>query len=105
VTAAQSNVSHIPAPKPRPRKRASVAAREAEAGDGYVAVEHCGITLRVPVRGKIPVAATDAFRAGDNYEGTKQMIGVKQWKALSDAGMTMDQLDELGGKLKEALGN
>lgn len=102
-----ANVAHLPEPKPprKPRKKASVAAREAEAEDGYVTVKHCGVTLRVPVRGKIPVAATDAFRAGDNYEGSKQMIGVEQWKLLSDAGMTMDGLDELGGKLKEALGN
>jgi hypothetical protein len=106
VTAA--NVSHLPAPPPRKAKKGktSVQAREAEAdGDGYVTVEQCGVELRIPVRGRIPVAATDAFRAGDNYEGTKQMIGVEQWQQLSDAGMTMGQLDELGTKLREALGN
>lgn len=96
--------------KRAPQKRASkaapaAAAREAEAEDGFVVVEHCGVDLRVPVRGKIPVAATDAFRAGDNYAGTKHMVGEEQWQKLSDAGMTMDGLDELGGKIREALGN
>lgn len=94
------------APQKRaPQKISPAAAREAEAEDGYVTVEHCGVDLRVPVRGKIPVAATDAFRSGDNYAGTKHMLGEEQWQKLSDAGMTMDGLDELGGKIRAALGN
>lgn len=90
---------------PKPRKKLSVAAREAEAEDGFVIVEQCGVTLRVPGGGKIPVAAMDEFRRGDNYEGTKQLIGDDQWELLKDAGMTMDDLEELGAKLKEAWGN
>lgn len=94
---------------PKPRKRAaakvSVAAREAEADDGFVALEQCGVKLRIPVGKKVPISAIDAFRDGDNYEGTKQMLGAKQWQALSDAGMNGDDLDELGGKLSEATGN
>lgn len=95
-------------PPARPAKKAapaSVAARQAEAEDGYVIVEQCGVTLRIPVGGKITVAAIDAFRDGDNYGGTKLMVGADQWKRLSDAGMTGDDLDELGGKLKDASGN
>lgn len=79
-------------------------AQEAEAEDGFVTLEQRGIKLRIPVRGKVPIAAVDAFRAGDNYEGTKQMIGAEQWKLLSDAGLTMDDLDELGEKLNEVSG-
>lgn len=90
---------------PKPKKKPSVAAQEAEAGDGFVTVEHRGITLKIPVRGKTPIAAIDAFRAGDNYEGTKQTLGDDQWKQLSDAGMTVDELDELGNKLEAAAGN
>ena len=92
------------AAKPRPRKVAA-AAREAEADDGFVNLEQCGVKLRIPVGKKVPVAAIDAFRDGDNYEGTKQMLGAKQWQALSDAGMNGDDLDELGAKLSEATGN
>lgn len=102
-----ANVSRLPEPKPprKPKKKATVAAREAEAEDGYVTIEHYGVTLRVPAGGKVPVAATDAFRVGDNYEGTKQIIGEKQWALLRDAGMTMDGLNELGAKLRDSWGN
>lgn len=88
-------------------RRPSARARQAEAvsEDGYVTVDHWGITLRIPVGGNITIAATDAFRAGDNYEGTKQIVGAEQWQLLSDAGMTRNGLDELAVKLREALGN
>lgn len=106
---ASAKVISIPDHEPedhKPKKKnLAVTPREAEAADGFVTIEHCGITLRIPVGGKIPITAVDAFRAGDNYEGTKLMIGEKQWKLLSDAGMTMDDLDELGKKLREASGN
>lgn len=91
-----------------PRKKAapaSVAARQAEAEDGFVTVEHCGVTLKVPVAGKVPVAAIDLFRDGDNYGGTKLMIGAEQWQKLSDAGMTRDDLNELGKKITKTQGN
>lgn len=93
-------------PQARSRKApASTVARQAEAEDGYVTLEQCGVKLRIPVGGKITVAAIDAYRDGDNYEGTKQLLGKEQWKLLSDAGMTADDLDELGEKLKAASGN
>jgi len=93
-------------PSKRPKRKASVAAREAEAaGNGFVLVEQSGIELRIPIGGKVPIAAIDAFRAGDNYEGTKQLLGKEQWKLLSDAGITADDLDELGNKLLEHQGN
>lgn len=82
-----------------------MAAREAEAGDGFVHLEQCGVQLRIPIRKKVPVAAIDAFRAGDSYEGTKRLLGKEQWQALSDAGMTGEDVDELGEKLQAATGN
>lgn len=108
MTAAK--VSRIPARPPRkraPAKKAppAVAARQAEAEDGFLILEQCGVTVRVPTAGKVPVAAIDAFRNGDSYEGTKQMLGKEQWQLLSDAGMTGDDLAELGKKLDEAQGN
>lgn len=102
-----ANVSRLPAPAAKPKKKkASVAAREAEAeDDGFITVEQRGVTLRIPVKGKLPIAAIDAFRVGDNYEGTKQMLGEEQWNRLRDAGITMDDLDEIGKKIREASGN
>lgn len=90
---------------PQKKASASAAARRAEAEDGFVLIEQCGVTLKIPVGGKIPIAAIDAFRNGDNYGGTKLMIGAEQWKLFSDAGATNDDLDELGAKLKDASGN
>lgn len=94
-----------PKPKGRPRKKTAAAAQEAEAGDGFVNLEQCGVKLRIPIGKKVPIAAIDAFRDGDNYEGTRQMLGKDQWQALSDAGMNGEDLDELGAKLSEATGN
>lgn len=103
-----ANVAHLPEPKPQrktKKKKASVAAQEAEADDGFVTLEQCGVTLRIPVGGKTPLAAIDAYLVGDEYEGNKALLGEKQWAALCAAGATMDDLDEVGTKLKEASGN
>ncbi|MEV5360577.1 hypothetical protein AB0K45_09560 [Micrococcus luteus] len=93
------------APKPRKKAPSSVAARQAEAEDGFVDIEQCGVKLRIPVGGKIPLEAIDFFRDGDNYGGTKVMVGEAQWKLLVAAGATSDDLDELGRKLNGASGN
>jgi hypothetical protein len=104
VTAARKPQARKPA-KAAASQQLSVVAREAEADDGFVTVKQRGVTLRIPVSGKVPVAAVDAFRAGDNFGGTKAMIGAEQWKRCSDAGMTMDDLDELADKINQATGN
>jgi hypothetical protein len=83
----------------------ATAAREGEAEDGFVRIEQCGVSLRIPVKGKIPLSAIDLFREGDNYGGTKEMVGAEQWKKLVAAGATNDDLDELGKKLADASGN
>lgn len=90
---------------PRKKAPASTAARQAEAEDGYVTIEQCGVSLRVPVGGKVTLAAIDLFREGDNYGGTKEMLGAEQWKRLCDAGATTDDLEELGDKLNGTSGN
>lgn len=108
MTAAH-NVSKIPAsaPKSKPSKKASasVVAQRAEAEDDVVFVEHCGVTLRIPIGGKTPIAAVDYYLVGDEYRGNRALLGEEQWKALSDAGATMDDLDDIGPKIKEAAGN
>jgi hypothetical protein len=93
-------------PKPKPKKvSASEVARQAEVVDDVVIVEQCGVKLRIPIAGKTPIAALDAYLVGDEYRGNKALLGAEQWQALIDAGATMDDLDEIGNKIKEAAGN
>jgi hypothetical protein len=92
-------------PPPKPKKKPSVAAREAEAGDGYVIVEQCGIELRIPILGKVPLAAVLAFMNGDEFGGTELLLGAKQWAAFLAKNPTMDDFSAIGDKLAEAAGN
>lgn len=100
-----ANVARIQAQRKPRKKSASTVARQAEADDGVVTVEQCGVTLRIPVGGKTPLAAIDAYLVGDEYAGNKAVLGDEQWKALCDAGATMDDLEQIGDKIKEAAGN
>lgn len=96
-----------PAKKTAAKKTASAsaAARRAEAEDGIIIVEQCGVTLRIPVGGKTPMAAVDAYLAGNDRAGNKALLGEEQWQALSDAGATEDDLLEIADKITEAVGN
>jgi hypothetical protein len=89
----------------KPKKKASVAAREAEAGDGFVTVEQCGITLRIPVGGKVPLTAYIAFTEGKNLEGTKLLLGDEQWNAFLEKNPTLDDFEAIGDRLQESAGN
>lgn len=101
-----ANVSHLPdPPQPKPKKKASVAAREAEAGDGYVTIEQCGVKLKFPVAGNIPLKAFIAFGEGDNLEGTKLLLGPEQWNKFLEKDPTLDDFEEIGKKLQESSGN
>lgn len=91
---------------PKPRKRTpSASARQAEAEDGYVTLEQCGVALRIPVAGKITLEALDFYLMGDKVGATKAMIGADQWTRLKAAGATLDDLNELDKKLQGASGN
>lgn len=114
MTAAESNVSRIPAnaskaqsgkPKKTPAQKAAARAkaRQAEAADGFVVIEQCGVTLRLPV-GNMPIGAIEAARAGDGFGATKAMVGEEQWEALRAAGAGARDLDEIGEKMMEAAG-
>lgn len=96
-----------PAKKTAAKKTAaaSAAARRAEAVDGIVTLEQCGVPLRIPIGGKTPLAAIEAYLAGDEYAGNKAILGDKQFQALVDAGATMDDFDQIGDKITEAAGN
>jgi hypothetical protein len=87
----------------KPAKSAAAKAREAEAADGFVVLEQCGVKLRIPV-GNVPIAAIDAARAGDEWGCTKALLGEEQWNALRDAGAGSRDIDDLGKKLTEATG-
>lgn len=93
-----------PARKPS-TKKASAAAREAEAEDGFVVVEHLGLSLRIPVGGKVPYRARRAFLNGDDDLGNELLFGVEQWEALMDKNPTIDDMNEIGRKLGESAGN
>lgn len=105
-----ANVAELPEPK-KPKKKPSVEAREAEAkDDGYVTVEHCGITLRVGVGDKMPAGVVDAYIDGDatpdtNWRALREWVGDEQWSKLKAAGMTRGDVMELDRKLGELSGN
>lgn len=103
-----SNVAQLPAPEPedrKPKKKASVAARVAEAEDGYTTVEACGVKLRFPLAGKIPLKALIAFNEGDNIEGTKILLGPVQWNAFLEKDPTIADFEAIGDQLEAASGN
>lgn len=100
-----ATVSQLPEPDRKPKKKAAAAAREAEADDGFAVVEQCGVTLRIPVGGKMPVKAYIAFRDGDEIGGSELLLGPKQWQQLMDADPTLDDMNEIGAKLQALLGN
>lgn len=94
------------APKPqdhKPKKK-STKAREAEAGDGFVTIETRGVELRIPVGGKMPIAAFELFQEGKELPGTKMLLGPEQWAAFMATNPTLDDLAELGQKLQDATG-
>jgi hypothetical protein len=111
---AEATVSRIPAnapkpqdhkPKKTPAQKAAAKALQAEAGDGYVTVEQCGVELRIPIAGKVPLAAYIAFDKGDELGGTELLLGAEQWKAFLEKNPTLDDFAEVGRQLEELTGN
>ena len=88
----------------KPRQKTS-AAREAEAEDGFVTIEQCGVTLRVPIKGKVPLKACMAFRNGDEYGGTELLLGSEQWAAFLEKDPTLDDFAAIGAQIEELAGN
>lgn len=111
-----ANVSHLPEPAPK-KKRPSVAARQAEAGDGYVTVEQCGIELKIPTGTKMPFKATLRFMGlnddltplddneNGNLLGTVLMLGPEQWAAFLEKNPTIEDFEAIGNQLQEMSGN
>ena len=92
------------APQPQDHKQKS-AAREAEAEGGFVTVEQCGVKLRVPIKGKVPLKALIAFNNGDEFGGTEILLGQEQWATFLAKDPTLDDFLEVAQKVKEAAGN
>lgn len=91
-----------PTPKGRPKKKSD--ARKAEA-DGYLDIEQCGVSLRIPLGENVPLAAYMAFRDGDEMRGTELLLGAEQWAAFMAADPTVGDFAEIGRKLSDVLGN
>lgn len=110
-----ANVSRIPSAAPEPQdhkpkktpaqKKAAATARKAEAEDGYLTVEQCGVTLRIPIGGKVPLAAYIEFDKGNELAGTELLLGPEQWAAFLKANPTIDDFAAVGKQLEELAGN
>jgi hypothetical protein len=132
--ASDAKVSRIPAHAPRPqdrqprktpakkapaKKTAAATARQAEAADGFVAVDlPCGFTVQIPVGEKMPL---DAFLVLNGDEealsrlkirpedaetaGLRLMIGADQWSAFVAQQPTLGDFAELGRQLEALTGN
>ncbi|QFG10033.1 tail assembly chaperone [Mycobacterium phage IdentityCrisis] len=93
------------APKPQDHKaKKSAEARQAEA-DGFVTIEQCGVTLQIPVGGKVPLKAYMAFKNGDEIAGTELLLGPEQWASFLEKDPTVDDFAAIGEKLEELVGN
>lgn len=88
-----------------PKKSAAARKAEAAADDGYVTVEQCGVKLRIPIGGETPLEAAIAFADGDDFAGTRLLLGEKQWQAFLAKKPTVTDYNEIGTKLQEATGN
>lgn len=114
------DVTRIPDHAPQPqdhKKKKSAAARAAEAGDGYITIEQCGVELRIPIKGKVPTKAMlrfrnlnddlteidDPFKA--NMMGTRELLDTEQWEKLLAANPCAEDFQEIGKKIQEASGN
>lgn len=91
--------------KPQDRKKKKSAdARKAEA-DGFIDIEQCGVSLRIPLGENVPLTAYMAFKADDEMRGTELLLGADQWAAFMAANPTVGDFAEIGRKLSEVLGN
>jgi len=92
------------APVPQDHKSAkSEQARQAEA-DGFLLIEQCGVQLKVPVAGKVPLKAFAAFKKGDELLGTELLLGAEQWEEFMACEPTVADFAEIGEKLVAVMG-
>lgn len=101
-----------------PRKRApskATEARKAEAGDGFVTIEQCGVKLRIPLGDNMPLAVIEELakpepqseleKSQQEIAITRALIGPVQWEAFAAAQPTMRDYNELSANINGLLGN
>lgn len=86
-------------------KRAATAARKGEADDGYLTVKQCGISLKIPIGGKVPLAAYIEFEKGNELAGTEILLGPKQWELFLSKDPTLDDFAAIGAQMEALTGN
>ncbi|MGV0630119.1 adenylosuccinate synthase [Mycobacteroides chelonae] len=102
------------AAKPDPRKSAQ--ARKAEAIDGFVTVEQCGVKFQIGLGENMPFEVfeemstrpepqTEDEQRKYNLAITKALLGPDQWEAFRSARPTVRDYNELSDKITALLGN
>lgn len=99
----------------KPKKKAAVAAQQSEAEDGYVTIEHCGLTFRIGVGDDVPLELMELVDTPEpqtesetrklDIALTKAMLGPEQWKAFQAIRPSWRDYLALGKKINEASGN
>lgn len=99
------------------KKSTSMAARQAESGDGFGTIEQCGVTLRIPIGDNVPLEVIEAIghEADKPQSGTdellsdvavtKALLGPEQWEAFKAARPTLRDYRELSSKIMGLAGN
>lgn len=106
------------APRKRaPAKKATAAARQAEASDGFMTVEQCGVKLRIPIGDNVPLEAIEvigqevagpqskADELREDIAVTRALVGPEQWEAFKAARPTLRDYRELSAKITGLTGN
>lgn len=102
------------APKPDPKKSAQ--ARKAEAEDGFVTVEQCGLKFRIGLGENMPLEVieelssrpephTEAERRTYDLAVTKALLGPDQWEAFRAAQPTVRDYNQLNDQITDLMGN
>ncbi|MFV8049730.1 hypothetical protein [Mycobacterium sp. 48b] len=104
-------------PRKRTPAKKATAARQAEAGDGFVTVEQCGVELRIPIGDNVPLEAIEVISqevAGpqskadelrDDIAVTRALVGPEQWETFKAARPTLRDYRELSSKIVGLTGN
>ncbi len=101
-------------PKPDPKKSAQ--ARKAEAEDGFVNVEQCGVTFRIGLGENMPFEVIEEMSARPEPQSenerrkydlaiTKALLGPDQWEAFRAAQPTVRDYNQLSDKITDLMGN